>query len=36
MKLINQVPNGEKYLIGSLDDPQGNFLYVARMKGTAY
>lgn len=35
-KLIGSVPNGEKYLIGDLNDPLGNFLYVARMKGSAY
>ena len=35
-KLISRVDNGEKYLIGDLKDPQGNYLYVARMKGTAY
>lgn len=35
-KLIAQVPNGEKYIIGDLNDPLGNYLYVARMKGTAY
>lgn len=35
-KLIGQVPNGQKYIIGDINDPLGNYLYVARMKGTAY
>ena len=33
-KLLAQVPNGQKFLIGSLDDPLKNFLYIANLKGT--
>ena len=30
------VPNGEKLLLGDLNDPSGNYIYLARMKGTHY
>lgn len=35
-QLIERVPNGERYMIGDLEDPHKNYLYVARLKGTAY
>ena len=34
--LINQTNNGQKMLIGDLNDPEGNYLYVAKLKGTPY
>jgi len=33
-RLISQVPNGQKMLVGSLDDPEKNYLYIANLKGT--
>ena len=33
---LMSVPNGQKFLIGDLSDPLGNYLYVAKLKGTPY
>ena len=33
--MIGSVPNGQKLLIGSLADPEGNYLYVAKLKGSS-
>lgn len=35
-KLIAQVPNGQKLLIGDLNDPEKNILYLANLKGTPF
>ena len=42
-KLINQTPkllaavnNGQKLLIGDLNDPLKNYLYIANLKGTPF
>lgn len=35
-KTLMTVPNGQKLLIGELDDPLGNYLYIAKLKGTPY
>ena len=32
--LIKTVPNGQKLLIGDSKDPQGDFLFIANLKGT--
>lgn len=34
--LISNNSNGQKLLIGKLDDPQQNYIYVAKLKGTPY
>ena len=34
--LIREVDNGQKLLIGNLSDPEANYLYVAKLKGTPY
>lgn len=34
--LLNKTANGEKLLIGRLDDPEQNYIYVARVKGTPF
>jgi hypothetical protein len=33
-QLLAKVTNGQKFLIGSLDDPEKNYLYIANLKGT--
>ena len=35
-KLVKQVTNGNKYLIGDSSDPKGNYLFIANVKGTPY
>lgn len=35
-KLLATVKNGQKFLIGDLNDPERNILYVANVKGTPY
>lgn len=32
--LIKSVPNGQKLVIGDPTNPQGNYLYIANLKGT--
>jgi hypothetical protein len=32
--LIKSVTNGQKYLIGDIKDPKGNYLYIVNLKGT--
>lgn len=34
--LVNKTTNGEKLIIGNKSDPERNFIYVAKLKGTAY
>ena len=34
--LLNSVTNGEKFVIGDLNDSERNYLYVANLKGTPY
>jgi hypothetical protein len=33
-KLLQTVTNGQKLLIGDLNDPEKNILYIANLKGT--
>lgn len=35
-KLIDSVQNGQKLLIGDLNDPERNVLYIANLKGTPF
>ena len=35
-KLITEVLNGQKLLIGDLNDPEKNILYIANLKGTPF
>ena len=35
-QIIDETKNGQKLLIGDLDDPEGNYIYVANLKGTPY
>ena len=35
-KLVKQVTNGNKYLIGDSSDPKGNYLFIANVMGKAY
>lgn len=35
-KLIDSVKNGQKLLIGDLNDPERNILYIANVKGTPF
>ncbi len=34
-KLIKEVPNGQKFIIGDPSDPKGSYLYIVNVKGTA-
>jgi hypothetical protein len=34
--LINKTTNGEKLIIGNLDDTQQNYIYIARVRGTPF
>lgn len=33
-KLLSTTTNGQKFLIGDASHPQGDFLYIANLKGT--
>jgi hypothetical protein len=33
-KLLQEVENGQKFLIGDINDPLKNYLYIANLKGT--
>ena len=35
-KIITEVLNGQKLLIGDLNDPEKNILYIANLKGTPF
>jgi hypothetical protein len=35
-KLLAQVPNGQKFLIGDLNSTERDILYIANLKGTPY
>lgn len=35
-KLLASVPNGQKLLIGDMNDPERNILYIANVKGTPF
>jgi len=35
-KLLAQVPNGQKFLIGDLNFTERDILYIANLKGTPY
>lgn len=35
-KLIASVPNGQRLLIGDINDPERNILHIANLKGTPY
>ena len=35
-KLLAKVPNGQKFLLGDLNDPERNILYIANVKGTPF
>jgi hypothetical protein len=35
-RLLASVPNGQKLLIGDLNDPLKNYLYIANLKGTPF
>lgn len=35
-RLLKEVPNGQKFLIGDPRDLKGNYLYIANLKGTPY
>lgn len=34
--LLKKTQNGEKLLLGSLEDPEQNYIYIAKVKGTPY
>lgn len=34
--LLNKTTNGEKLVIGDRNDPQRNYVHIAKLKGTAY
>lgn len=35
-RLVKEVPNGQKFIIGDPSDLKGNYLYIANLRGTPY
>lgn len=35
-ELIQNTTNGQKFIIGNLNDSEGNYMYVANLKGTPF